>query len=910
MTIWGLVVGAVLGWLSADSVAVGLVFGGLAGALAAKWLAKSIRDVVRAETEAVFDDLSAQLAVVQMGAAVPPAPKPVPPPMVLEPVAIGRDTVTDSVALPFAASERTFRPMPVADDGPGVMASALDTARAWLLGGNTIVRVGLIILFVGLSFLARYAAMAGMFPIEVRLALVGAAGVALLGVGLLRRAARPAFALALQGAGVGVIYMTVFAAARLFEIVSPTAALVLMVIVCALGCWLALRQDSQGLAAGSFAGGFAVPVLLGGEGSSIGLFGYYAVLNLAILFIAHRRSWRMINLIGFVATFGVATAWGLLRYTPATYASSQAFLALFIGIYVVAAILYARNTPGRLGNFVDSTLLFGPALIGFGLQVGLVRSFENGDAISAVAFGVFYLGLAALLWRRTGPGFALLVGAMTAIGIGFVTAAVPLALGARWTASAWAIEGAAAYWVGLRQSRWLPRVFGLALVGVSALIYLGTIGDNVAALAGLGQHVIGALTIAAALLAIAWWLRPGAPRSQLLSGEQALPEAAFIAGFGFVCLAIGLEVTRRVPAGDAAVTPALQSLLFLLGVAASAALATFAGRKFAWPVATWPGRVLLVPVAIVLVARLALGEHVLAGPDGAIWLAVAGLHVSVLWANDHDAGTASGGLLRIAHVGSVWVGTLVLADIIWFGIDRGGLWHTAWAAVLPLLGGIAVLAILAAWGGRSGATGWPRDRHANAYYRTAATPIALWVYFAAMVAAVVVRGHAAPLPYIPLLNPLEVTLGLAVGVLVFWQRTLEARRLDSAGNVTGNGVWVMLAVLVFVVVNTAWLRIAHHLLGVEWSAGGLLGSPVVQTGISILWTLLALASMLAAHRRVLRGLWLTGAGLLGAVVVKLLLLDLSATGDGQRIVAFVVVGVLMLVVGYFVPLPPRAAEAD
>ena len=54
--------------------------------------------------------------------------------------------------------------------------------------------------------------------------------------------------------------------------------------------------------------------------------------------------------------------------------------------------------------------------------------------------------------------------------------------------------------------------------------------------------------------------------------------------------------------------------------------------------------------------------------------------------------------------------------------------------------------------------------------------------------------------------------------------------------------------------------------------------------------------------------WIAGAGLLGLVVLKLLLVDMSSAESWQRIVTFIGVGVLMLVIGYFVPLPPRKVE--
>jgi uncharacterized membrane protein len=53
---------------------------------------------------------------------------------------------------------------------------------------------------------------------------------------------------------------------------------------------------------------------------------------------------------------------------------------------------------------------------------------------------------------------------------------------------------------------------------------------------------------------------------------------------------------------------------------------------------------------------------------------------------------------------------------------------------------------------------------------------------------------------------------------------------------------------------------------------------------------------------------MVGAALLAAVVLKLLLVDLSGTGTLTRIVSFIGVGVLMLVIGYVAPLPAKPEE--
>ena len=58
----------------------------------------------------------------------------------------------------------------------------------------------------------------------------------------------------------------------------------------------------------------------------------------------------------------------------------------------------------------------------------------------------------------------------------------------------------------------------------------------------------------------------------------------------------------------------------------------------------------------------------------------------------------------------------------------------------------------------------------------------------------------------------------------------------------------------------------------------------------------------------MRPLWIAGAALMGVVVVKLFLVDLSNIGGVERIVSFIGVGLLMLLIGYVSPVPPRMQE--
>ena len=68
---------------------------------------------------------------------------------------------------------------------------------------------------------------------------------------------------------------------------------------------------------------------------------------------------------------------------------------------------------------------------------------------------------------------------------------------------------------------------------------------------------------------------------------------------------------------------------------------------------------------------------------------------------------------------------------------------------------------------------------------------------------------------------------------------------------------------------------------------------------------IALATMAWANRRLWRAPWMVGAALLGVVVAKLFLVELAQVGTITRIVSFIGVGLLLLLIGYLAPVPPR-----
>ncbi|HEY4958348.1 MAG TPA: DUF2339 domain-containing protein, partial [Caldimonas sp.] len=189
---------------------------------------------------------------------------------------------------------------------------------------------------------------------------------------------------------------------------------------------------------------------------------------------------------------------------------------------------------------------------------------------------------------------------------------------------------------------------------------------------------------------------------------------------------------------------------------------------------------------------------------------------------------------------------------------------------------------------------WPVRALPEAYRDSAGAVLAAALWLWTLIANVASDGSAAPLPHVPFVNPLDIGVGLALVATFLWLR--GSGRVATWSLALGAGAG-------FVWLNAILVRGFHHYAGVPYHVDAWLGSLAVQTGITLLWTAIALVTMWVAAARKVRIPWAAGAVLLGVVVVKLLVIDLS--GGITRIVSFIGVGILMIIINYVAPPPAK-----
>ena len=781
---------------------------------------------------------------------------------------------------PSASPSPSPRPAPAAPARPDFVTVGIRAVKRWFSVGNVPVKIGMLVLLAGVAALLKYAADQGwmVMPPELKLAGVAAAALAALVFAWRKRESNRVFALSLQGGAIGVLLLVVFAAFKGFGLLPAGAAFALSVVLVAGAGALAVLQDAKALAVFALLAGFLAPIWLStGSGNHVALFSYYAIINAAIVGIAWYRAWRVLNLLGFAFTFGIGTVWGVLDYAPHKYASTQPFLLLFFLFYLAIPLLFVRRRPPGRRDLIDGCLLFGVPLVAFSLQAGLMAGRPMALAFCALGLGALYAALA--WWLRQRRGFELLLPVYAMLAVGFATLAVPLALSAQATASVFALEGAALVWLGLRQQRRLPQFAGAGLQLAAAVAFAVAQSKGVdSSVMVLNGGCMSALLIALAGFAsaranrdagndtpalayygwgLAWWLLNGIHEIDVYLLNRSAPDAllAFAALTGW----LAAEVHRRRPAGA------------LAGTALAALVA-------AAPLALW---------------QSAAHSQPFAGHGLWAWLAFALLGVRSLLCL-RDSGHRAAPVAQFAW----WLVWALVASLLldWLGGQVAMLgegWRQA-LVVLPWLA-LATLALYR-WRWLSMPLGERFDGWRQRLLTVVFAVLGLW-----WVAALFRAGGAAPLPWLPLLNPLELAQLAALMLALRWQLG-DARRLPPP-------LGILFALLGFAWLTALVLRTVHHWGGAPWS-DALLSTSLAQTSLTVVWSVLGMLGWVAGSKRGLRTLWLAGAVLMGVVLVKLVLVDRQHLGNLLGIGSFIVYGLLCTAVGYFAPAPPKHGELE
>lgn len=789
-----------------------------------------------------------------VGPGLAPAPaSPTPPP--------------SSAARPAAAP-----PEPAAAPTPAEKGAARrrEPGLEERLGARLPVWIGGIALALAGAFLVQYSVERGWLSPAVRVALALVFGIALLVGGELLRAKSGRIAQALSAAGVADLYAALFAAVRLYDLISPGVGFALMAANTAVAVGLALRQGPMPAALG-LVGGFLTPALVStGERNVAGLVAYLFLLDLGLVAVTRRRRW------------------------PALAGAALAASLLWVAIWLAGS--YRAGDGVALGLFLVASGALFAGLASRSVASG-ERPWGNPVAERAIAFaaGAGGLALLGLVVRASGFGwaewgtFALLGAGCLALArlreaeqftLAPLAATLTLALLVLWGNDLvvadeerflWVVAGAVLLYAvvpyllarhAVRPERWcaLAAAAWIALPLVAALSCESVADAMWAALFA----VLAAGAVAGALpLARRFQEEATEARGLALAWLAASATAALSLAFAFalerewLSVALALEVPALYALAGRLRLATLRRLALALAAVAAARL-LFNPEVLRYPIGATPIWNLLlwgygVPaLGLFAAARLARSQEVTREAEwlewGSVAFALAGgtLEVWHFFSPEAPADAlAKTGLAAWTCQTALWLVAalgLLVASRRWPGsaFRLGGRWLLA-------LGGLAALAV--------------HSVSENPAYA---------------------RG---PVGELPVVNLLLAAFALPALLLLAGARLVER---------AGAAAWAVGLRLAALVLAFVWatLEARHAFRGSYLAAGD--ASAAERFTYSAVWVLLGCALLVAGVLRGERGLRLGALGVMLLAVLKVFLLDTAALTGLYRVASFLGLGFSLL----------------
>jgi len=204
---------------------------------------------------------------------------------------------------------------------PGVGSPGLDSER-WI-GQRVFLGIGVVALLMAAGYLLKLSFDRGWISPVMRCigGIVAGLGVGALGWRLESR--YRTYGAALVGAGAGIIYLSIWAASKLYGVLPPASGIVGLALVSVGLAMIAYAIDVEALGITAALGAFFAPVLLGQDRANADLLLLYlASMAAGLGLVAARRRWRVATLVIAANYFGVGTLgaaehaypWGVLLF--------------------------------------------------------------------------------------------------------------------------------------------------------------------------------------------------------------------------------------------------------------------------------------------------------------------------------------------------------------------------------------------------------------------------------------------------------------------------------------------------------------------------------------------------------------------------------------------------------------------
>jgi uncharacterized membrane protein len=328
--------------------------------------------------------------------------------------------------------------------------------QKWFLG------IGVFVLLLAAGFFLKYAFDEKWIGPAVQVTIGLVVGALLFVVGeICRRKKLRGLDIALAAVGLGVLYLSVYAANQIYALIPDALTMLVVLLVSAVGLAVAAVWDSRALAVLAFLGGYLAPILdTSGRFGHHLFFGCLTIINLASEGLAFLKRWTQLYFLGALFSWLLLFIfWGSLQAD--SFLDAFAFVQFLFLLYSIAPFLRSLLRAGE-----DRIPLIWVALLNGCLcswkSADLLHSDKVPVALLTLTYGCLALAVALIVWRR---GSSSARTWLLAQGMIYFLIAWSVILPSYWGTFFWAAQCVVGYWVA-KEAKDRVLLTGIIFLGV------------------------------------------------------------------------------------------------------------------------------------------------------------------------------------------------------------------------------------------------------------------------------------------------------------------------------------------------------------------------------------------------------------------------------------------------------------
>ena len=354
------------------------------------------------------------------------------------------------------------------------------TREEWesFIGGRLLNRIGALALIIGLGFFLKYAFDNEWLSETVRVLIGVCVGIVCLVLAYVtRKRGYSIFAQGLVGAGIAILYLSVYASFNFYSLIPQWTAFFCMSLITAGSLVLGLTFGSLAIGILGWAGGFLTPLMLStGTANEIGLFTYLALLNVGLLAIVFAKSeWQIIEPLALIGTWILYFTWYFKYYNESDLLVTVFFISLFWILFCgldIARLRYWK--PGH--TIIHDSVAVLNVLLYFIILYSLVEA-NHHPWMGGVTLLLGILYFLFFLWiKRSRELTDIEIKRFHLISMILLVLATSIQFENFTTVQLWSLEAVALFWMGLWGKRRFIYLAATALLVIASMKFIVTDG--------------------------------------------------------------------------------------------------------------------------------------------------------------------------------------------------------------------------------------------------------------------------------------------------------------------------------------------------------------------------------------------------------------------------------------------------